>query len=172
MIDPISNEVYNLSGIQKLWIALKPSNFSYFVKNATFQTVDAYGNNIDTIESFPTGVTVNFNLISESFQEFSFTQDVKFDKQGLLFLTNVKFTIPRIDNTKLNELTNYIQDKDILIVFKDNNNFYYVIGADSNVRIKKYSKTTGEYAEDNMYDLEFESVNDYTLYKYINPSLI
>lgn len=74
----------------------------------------------------------------------SYTTNFEKTQNGLLFNEQLSISIPKQDNTKWNELTQFFDIK-YLIIFKDSNDLYWCMGYKNGVYLKQYELVENQY---------------------------
>lgn len=155
---------WNLGGISNIWIAGRSSTLSYTVVDATFKTLEFYGNNIATIKDFnealtwyelPTGVDTKYE------------QKMKIDNRGYSFAETLDLTIPKLNPNKWAQIQSLIGDQ-YVIIFKTNNGEYCVTGYENPAKIEVFEAST----DDSLYKLSIQLNGNYNLVKFISETYI
>lgn len=155
---------WNLGGINRLWIANKPSNLDYTVMDATFKTIEYDGNNINTISGFTQTLTWYELPVSET---VNYKQKMSISAQGYVFSEVLEVEIPKLNPAKWQGISDLLGDH-LIVVFLTNNGEYCVMGYDSPAQIDVYEATT----EDSKYNFSIEVKHNYNLLKFIDVNYV
>jgi len=155
---------WNLGGIQRLWIGTKPDDIFYSVVDATYETLDYYGNNIMTINSINNFIQWYELPVS---QNANYTQKLNISNQGYVFGEVLELEVPKLNPLKWNDIQNLLGDY-LIVVFQTNNGDYCIMGYDSPAEVKVFEATT----VDSKYNFTIEVNHNYNLLKFISSDYV
>lgn len=162
-IEPVKTR-WNLGGLKRLWIASRPSNMSYFVVDATYKTLEFYGNDIQTI-NYLTQIINWYEL--PVYPDCKYDQKMVVDANGYTFAETLAVVVPKLNPDKWQEIQNVL-GQDYIAVFQTNNDDYCIMGYDSPARIEIFEATT----EESKYNFTIQVNGNYNLMKFINENYV
>lgn len=163
VVEPPKNK-WNMGGLSRLWIGRSNGNITYDAVNATYVTLDYYGNNIMTLTNI-NGVGTWYELPVSTAAKYS--QKMVIDKQGYTFSEILELEIPKLNPAKWATISDILDD-DLVVAFQTNNGDYCIMGYDAPAKIQVYNATT----EDSKYNFTVEVRGNYNLMKFLDKTYV
>ena len=142
-LNPINVCQTSLSGIKRIWL---------------IPFGDIWGYEYDSLDNHTSFVTdYNLNIIPveyQSNQQSNFNESLVINELDNSYSHSLSVSIPEMSNDKRTEFEKLI-NKELSIVFKDNNDRCWIIGQQYPVKLTSFSSTSGQSASFNGYNLEF-----------------
>jgi hypothetical protein len=146
---------YSVGGISKLYI----TNSDY-ISQYNYSNIDLYFN---IVSSFSPNTTTYTALTAVTFFQFNTNPDVTEFEENLIQSTGGDYyekklstSFIKMDANKREVLSQLLQSKNLIIMFKDNNGNWWVFGEPTKgARITEYKAATSTSDGDNSYNVVF-----------------
>lgn len=140
----------SVAGIKKLWLTEWSSSIEYNYWSESDEDYYLSGYDADFYMSIKLKEFVDSTLISPWYnvtvhtKDITFSQEMSRTKQGFMFLDKLILSIPEANNTKWKELVDVLTKRYILI-FLDNNGYYWCMGYNLGALVQGYKRGNNEY---------------------------
>ena len=154
---------FAVAGIQRLLIANRSllTKVYYNTNENEFSTVASISPTTTTWYEF------NVNSVATSAED-----KLNISLFGKSFTHTFKTTIIGLDYEKRTTIKQLIDSDNLIIVFQDNNDKWWVLGEDKAMRVVEYSSKTGQGVDDNnLYNITIENTTKYKM-RAINSTFV
>jgi hypothetical protein len=144
----IKNCQTSLGGIRELYIGQYSKNFYGDLKIVNGVIVD---------------VKNTYRFVELSINQFNSKYNTNYNLTTNKYENSFDFEIVRMENNKRDAVNSLVKST-VIIIFKDWNGEYFILGEKSGMKNKKFTGSTDNYNGKNSYQFSFEGLSDYIIY--------
>jgi len=148
LTEVLSEKLYSVDGIQKLYLTPWTNTMGYNYYDNTSE--DWYQSGIDTQQFTSSKISEFFNLSDYWYEikldtaRMNYLQNLTKSQNGLMYQEVVEISIPSADNAKWQQLKTLLSQR-YVIVFQDNNDYYWTCFYRSGAEVKAYGLSENQY---------------------------